>query len=324
MLLLKQVTYVLSLASSIYTTASPLLVPFHCSVTELGGRERVLTATLTDVRVPCNCQPHGKNSRAPLAMRLSSRLEVCVLVPLVLPLMLLQTPASDASLMYMWHRVFVSPAMINSSKNDSLSHHERAKQTLLCSNSCLLRGWCQVWCRSSPSLCTFYSAVVMPTYQQDDLTEDTLSCYTRRPKDFATGAKVIGGVTVHGTVVDTLVDGIYDVQISSCFKTKKAEGYQWFLLDLGAPRIFSHVRLRAQPTSLASKMFSDIEVRVGETPVNGPENFTLYRSFGKFVGPGQKDQEVDLVSHRPVQARFVSVQMLMGGQHFQVCHVEVF
>lgn len=256
-------------------------------------------------------------------MRLSPRLVVCVLGPMLLPLLLLQAPASDASLMYMWHRVFVSPTMVNSSTSDSLRHHSRARQTLPCSTACLRRPWCQLWCRSSPSLCTFYSAVVMPTYQ-DASPDDALACYTRRPRDYAAGAQVTGGQHVNGTNVNNLVDGIYDLQILSCFKTRKQEHHQWFLLDLGVPRIFSHVRLRAQPNPRAAIMFSEIEVRVGETSVAAPENFTLYRSFGRFVGPGHADQEVDLVSRHPVQARFVSVQRHLDGEQFQVCHIEVF
>lgn len=70
-------------------------------------------------------------------------------------------------------------------------------------------------------------------------------------------------------------------------------------------------------------MFSEIEVRVGETPVAAPENLTLDRSLGRFLGPGHEDQEVELVSRQPVQARFVSVQRHLGGEHLQVCHVEV-
>lgn len=166
----------------------------------------------------------------------------------------------------------------------------------------------------------------MPTYQ-DASPDDALACYTRRPKDYATGAQVTGGLQPNDTNkqnVNTLVDGIYDFRVMSCFKTRKIEEHQWILLDLGAPRIFSHVRLRAQPNPRAAKMFSEIEVRVGETPVAAPENLTLYRSFGRFVGPGHADQEVDLVSRRPVQARFVSVQRHLGGEYFQVCHVEVF
>lgn len=256
-------------------------------------------------------------------MRLSPRLAVCVFGPLLLPSLLLQAPASDASLMYMWHRVFVSPTMLNSSTSDSLPRHSGARQALLCSSACLRRPWCQLWCRSSQSLCTFYSAVVMPTYQ-DASPDDVLTCFTRRPKDYATGAQVTGGQISDGRNVTNLVDGIYGLQLSSCFKTKKREHHQWFLLDLRAPRIFSHVRLRAQTNFRAAKMFSEIEVRVGDISVAAPENFTMYRFFGSFVGPGHADQEVDLVSRRPVQARFVSVQRHLGGSHFQVCHVEVF
>lgn len=238
-------------------------------------------------------------------------------------LLLLQTPVSDTFLMYMWHRVFVSPTMINSSTSDSLPHHTGARQTLLCSNACLRRQWCQVWCRSSPSLCTFYSAVVMPTYQ-DIFLDGALPCYTRRPRDYATGAQVSGGREAFGTNMSTLVDGIYDHQQPSCFKTRRREKHQWFLLDLGAPRVFSHVRLRAQPNQRANIMFTDLEVRVGEDLVNAPENISLYRIFGKFIGAGHPDQEVDLVSRWPVQARFVSVQRHYDGENLQVCHVEVF
>ena len=247
--------------------------------------------------------------------RISPHQALCILGPLVLPVLLLQTPASDAILTYMFHKVFVSPTMVSSSKSETLSDTETVHHDVLCSHACTLYQWCQLWCRTSSFICTFYSALVMPTYI-DAFPDDALPCYTRRPRDLATGAKAITGTTYPNANVSILVDGIYDMTRQSCFKTKKARTYQWFLLDLGMKRTFSHVRLRAQPNPYANIMFSDLKVYISDDESK--------RFYGEFIGPAYENQEVDLTSPSPVHARYIDVQRNYSGQHFQVCHVEVF
>ncbi|XP_045117462.1 uncharacterized protein LOC123508086 [Portunus trituberculatus] len=253
----------------------------------------------------------------------SPRRTLYVLALLLLPLLLLQTPASDATVVYMFRKVFVSPIMVNSSKSESLCHGEDTHHVGRCSGACTMHEWCQLWCSNSPLICTLYSALVMPTYR-DASPDDSLVCYTRRPMDLATGAKPFMGTMHEDSNVSTLVDGIYDMQQENCFKTKKANGHRWFVLDLGEKRSFSHVRLRAQNNRIASKMFSEVEVRIGNERVQFPDDFFSYTFFGKFIGPAYANQEIDLTTSSPVQARFISVQRFVSRQHFQVCHVEVF
>lgn len=248
---------------------------------------------------------------------------LCVLALLLLPLLFLQTPASDATLVYMFRKVFVSPIMVNSSNSETLCHGEKTHYVGRCSSACTMHEWCQLWCRISASVCTFYSALVMPTYR-DAFPDDALLCYTRRPMDLATGATPFMGDMHQDSNVTTLVDGIYDMQQESCFKTKKATGHRWFVLDLGETLSFSHIRLRAQDSRVAEVMFSEVEVRVGNERVKYPDDFVSYALFGKFTGPAQANEEVDLTVSPPVQARFISVQRSVRRQHFQVCHVEVF
>ncbi|XP_042211612.1 uncharacterized protein LOC121859007 [Homarus americanus] len=165
----------------------------------------------------------------------------------------------------------------------------------------------------------------MPTYVETNKT-DAITCYTRRPKDYAATANITAGkqhIRAPSKVKESLVDGIYGFNSEEGFKTTTKDKDKWFVLDMGKEVTFTHVLLIAQRTSTANRT-ADIEVRVGTSAVMPPEGFTAYSLFGWFPGPAYPNQEIVLTSPQPVSARFISVQKMSGKSPLHLNHVEVY
>lgn len=238
-------------------------------------------------------------------------------------------PSASLKPLLRTHRVLVSNATVTvSNKVQTLSESEGAFPHYRSSELCSQKLWCHLWCYGESSAQLFLSDMIVTPGYVEARTEDALTCYTFRNRDIATGASIVGVPDIgDGRVVENLVDGIHPQRnVSDCFFMRKMD-YPWFLIDLGALRAFSVVRLIVQPSGSKGVLvrMDKIEVRTGTEPVFTPGDFTSYRFFGKFGGvPVSFRQEIDLKALRPVTARFVSVQKRAVADRFQVCHVEVF
>lgn len=241
------------------------------------------------------------------------------------------TLLSEVARLGHFHRVMVSNAKLNPSRSlefylDSPGSHP----VIRCSSLCISHLWCDLWCQSTLTApCVISNMIVMPDYNETDMT-DALTCYTRRNKDFATGAS-IQGTSFHNMfplrVIDNLVDGIFARQTNDqCFFTSNDETNHWFVLDLKEPVSFRIVKIMAQPRGLSSVLhfLENIEVRVGLLAVDTVGHFSSYSYFGSFTGPATDyNQEIVITADASVWARFVSLQKLSEGP-FQICHLEVY
>lgn len=172
--------------------------------------------------------------------------------------------------------------------------------------------------------------IVMPSYAETNMA-DALDCFTRRERDYATGAIVQG--MLHNAkdpkrVLKNLVDGIYDrYSLDMCYVNDKTQVFPWFVLDFGKPLTLHLVKLFSQPRGalhLLDKL-TYLEARVGMSPVNEPGNFTSYDFFGMFLGPATSyDQEMIFEPSSPMSARYLSIQKVQGTEFIQVCHLEIY
>lgn len=239
------------------------------------------------------------------------------------------SPSLASTASQLFHKVRVSEAIVVTSPRleaAALSLSQRFSK-VRCSSACLSASWCQVWCRGSSSdECLLSNIVVMPAYVEPN-TADALACYTRRQWDLATGVAIQGCKEMNVLKVpQNLVDGIYDLHtITTCYIMVSSDN-PWFLLDLGAARTFSLVRLYALPKGKLSGLdnIRDLEFRVSAFPPVTPGEFSSFDLFGTFVGPATEfSQEIVITVAAPVTARYLSVQRMALSSYFQTCHIEV-
>lgn len=239
-------------------------------------------------------------------------------------------PALAALASLLFHKVMVSSAIVVASPRLEFVPRSLSQRlsSVMCSTSCLLAPWCQVWCRgSSGDECLLSNILVLPVYVEPNMA-DALTCFTRRQRDLAAGAAIQGLPPQNVLkVVENLVDGIYDMHtITTCYLMNPYTD-PWYLLDLGAAKTFSLVRLYGMPAGKLSGLdnIRDIEVRVSLTPPATPGDFSSFDLFGTFVGPATEfNQEIVFTVANPVTARYLSVRRIVSSLYFQTCHIEVY
>lgn len=229
----------------------------------------------------------------------------------------------------LFHRVWVSNAVMMASDRIESVIPSRSQRfsNVRCSSVCMLAPWCQVWCRGSSSdECFLSNMIVMPAYVESNMA-DALACYTRRQRDLATYASIQGCPLMNDLkAASNLVDGIYDMKTLTTCHLMSYITNPWYLLDLGAARTFSLVRLYGMPAGKASGLLNvrDLEFRVSVSPAATLGDFSSFDLFGTFVGPATEfNQEIVLTVATPVTARYLSVQRSGTGIFFQTCHIEV-
>lgn len=198
---------------------------------------------------------------------------------------------------------------------------------LRCSSTCSMDTLCELWCHETlPINCLFSDMFVMPTYVETNM-DDSLTCYTKRHRDLATGASIKGSAINSGfpqRIVVNLVDGIFDRQnLLLCYMTNTLLEQPWFLLDFGEEVAFRLVKIYSQPSGVSSFVWKirDFEVRVGKEAVATSGDFSSYDWFGSFPGPATEyNQEIIIEVSAPVTGRFLAVQKMMSDTNFQICH----
>lgn len=239
-------------------------------------------------------------------------------------------PPSLAAQSALFRKVLVSETRLMTSRRlESALLPLGTLQTLQCSAKCGVQPWCDLWWLSADQ-CFMSNMIVMPGYAETNMA-DALACFTRRHKDYATGALIQG--TVHSTskptrVLENLVDGMYDrFSLDMCYINNNSQDYPWFVLDFGTPRTFHLVKLFSQPVG-DSKILDNLtylEARLGMSPVSQLGNFSSYAFFGMFLGPATSfDQEMLIEPSAPMSARYLSIQKVKGTETIQVCHLEVY
>lgn len=239
-------------------------------------------------------------------------------------------PPSLAAQTALFRKVLVSETRLMTSRRlESALLPLGTLQTLQCSAKCGVQPWCDLWWLSADQ-CFMSNMIVMPGYAETNMA-DALACYTRRHKDYATGAVIQG--TVHNPldplrVIENLVDGIYDVNTRDmCYLSHEYSTNHWILLDFGAPRTFRTVKLITQSGGAAFALLNlvNLEARAGMSPVSQPGNFSSYALLGTFPGPATSfNQEIVIEAPAPMTARFLSVQKVSGTDFIQICHLEVY
>lgn len=177
---------------------------------------------------------------------------------------------------------------------------------------------------------------VVPGYQETDLT-DALDCYTRTPKDYAVGATIEGEDAVPNYPErnkENLVDGIYDFgSFRQCYLFY-GQYNPWFKIDLGSVKPIRRIVMLLYPIGALTAVTHDVEVRVGIDDVTEDGDFTPFKFFGYFPGPGEANQEIVFSRDEPILARFVSVQRWSNKTlcatsntahscRLLICHIEI-
>lgn len=227
----------------------------------------------------------------------------------------------------LWRRVAVSRSLLPSSlhlEHRALPVSLVVSAAMVCANACCGVRWCNLWCRD-PALdaCLLSDLIVMPGYVEAERHDATL-CFTRRPKDYVTGATIEAGERLREDPrrrKENIVDGIYGYRLDMCFASEYFSN-PWFVVDFGVAKPVRFVRILMQNNEFATKHY-DYQVRLGSEP-RVSHDFYTYRLFGIFDGPAAPNQEIVFRSEAPVMARFVAVLRLSRLRSLQVCHLEVY
>lgn len=257
----------------------------------------------------------------------------CVMIS-ALTISMVKFGSSEAKTLTLSHRVKVSLSVVAASKTLGTVPVPSGGpfHIFTCSAACGLEPWCDLWCYdASSSQCFLSDMIVMPGYAEGNASADALTCYTRRHRDFATGAAIAATTSTFKKplrVKENLVDGIYDLQtIDECFRTSTQETNHWFVLDFGRPVRFRVVKLFTQPSGYLSVLATtrNLELRTGMAAVDIPGDFSSYDLFNEFPGPAREfHQEIVLEARELVTARFVSVQKKDDTEVLQLCHIEIY
>lgn len=245
--------------------------------------------------------------------------------------MLAWSHALAGSPLALFRRVRVSNATLFGRPPVGFSIPLGASSSLWCSRKCGIWSGCRLWCLSADeSECLVSKIIVMPGYQEENVA-DALLCYTRRPKDFATGAHILASplsTTFSNRTASNLVDGIYNLKISQCFFPEDGKNL-WLRLAFESPVSFRFVKMFAQPSGLEDLLLhlSNLEVRYGMSDMITEGDFSSFKLFGRYDGPVTEfGQEISLESPAPVKAKTISVQKMdddVNGK-FPICHIEVY
>lgn len=227
----------------------------------------------------------------------------------------------------LWRRVLVSRALLPSSlhlERRALPASPAVSPAMVCSNACCRARWCNLWCRD-PALdaCLLSDLIVMPGYVEAE-GSDATPCFTRREKDYVTGAAIDAGERLREDPrrrKENVVDGIYGYRLDMCFASDYYAN-PWLVVDFGVARPVSHVRIIMQNNEYAMKHY-DYQVRLGLEPEVSHE-FKTYKLFGVFDGPAIPNQEIVFHSETPIMARFVAILRFSRIRSLQVCHLEVY
>ncbi|KAG7167636.1 hypothetical protein Hamer_G019032 [Homarus americanus] len=241
-------------------------------------------------------------------------------------LLLIPVSSVEGNELVIWKTVLISQTRLyQASIIEVYDPPAGTNQAIKCSNTCRGLGWCNVWCKDqSTSSYIFSNMIVMPTYTETYLT-DALTCYTLRPRDYATNAYITAGNNkVISADKEDLIDGIYGFTDNEVFSSKEDPEDSWIFFDFGQVVTFSHVTLVANPGSDVNT-FKDVQVSVGKyPPTMSPEGFDDYEVFGWIPAPWWGSQEVEMESTSPKSARYISIRKVFNNDGLKVAHVQVY
>lgn len=255
----------------------------------------------------------------------------CNRLVVVAVLLLLPSSTVQGSELRLWRPVVVSLDKItayNTSVTETHSISQGVSPKCYCSFRCAIKDWCKLWCvDSSNTNCIISNIIIMPTYIEQVPT-NTIQCHTNRPKDFATNAVITAGKqdsSKHLRVKENLVDGIYGYYKEESFLTKTDWVNRWFNLHFGKPVKFQHVIVHVERNSHAADTFKNVEVRVGNVSVTGPQELFTYTMFERFIDGATNGQIIEMQSPKPVVAQFLSLyKYKYNSNGLLVAHIEVY
>ncbi|KAK3893484.1 hypothetical protein Pcinc_002703 [Petrolisthes cinctipes] len=191
----------------------------------------------------------------------------------------------------LWRDVLVSHSRMTMTYNtmqlENPSIPTGAITDLYCPISCLLLGWCNVWCihpSTTPTHCILSNAIVMPKYMEPNMA-DAITCHTKQLQDKTTNAIITAGSQASwfpNKPEENLVDGIYTYHGDENYSSATAFAENWFLIDFSENIKISQVFLYVPNSNFANALFYDLEVRVGNVTVTSKAGLAAYDLFAAF------------------------------------------
>ena len=146
---------------------------------------------------------------------------------------------------------------------------------------------------------------ISPLYKNQ--TSDTLTCFTKLPKDLVFGSQISGtkvyAVGGSGRNEMNLIKGLYVGRTDRCCIYETSSQPLWLLVDFGSPRRFSSVAMTAATTSNLDYLIKAGDIWIGNSSVSNGD-FSGYRRFSSFPDFASSETK-EIKKTNSVTARFV-------------------
>lgn len=202
-----------------------------------------------------------------------------------------------------------------------------ARSILRCAVKCDRVQFCRIACFDSLNECHGYDIVVSSSFVEE-LTTDLMTCYTNRPRsDVITTSTIILGTPryhANGPTYGVLTDGIYNMELSSCFISKDAAS-PFLVFDLGEVRLVRKVIFMSPNAhshwSYVAFTLGKIRIRLS-VDLPDKSNSRYYHLLGYWEGPATPEQFYT-ISDFPAYARYVIFLRPYSWNHFFYCNMEI-
>ena len=223
-----------------------------------------------------------------------------------------------------WRPVIISQSVTTSGATVS------AKNAIQCIQICLQSDGCQLICFDGEN-CELSKILVYPGHQANP-SGGTKSCYTRMNVNLAVGSKWKEPPQDTGTgfelrTFENLKDGISINSVNDdCFVTvPMCSNTLYVIIDMKKAIPVRNISITSQPNIIASNIFQDISVFVGNNVVEeamDQGNFDLFQLVGKTIPVQVIEETQSIVLDQPKYVRYVIFHK-SGTNRLQLCEVEV-
>ena len=228
------------------------------------------------------------------------------------------------TLSLVWRPVIISQSVTTSGTTVS------AKNAIQCIQICLQSDGCQLSCFDGEN-CELSKILVYPGHQANP-SGGTKSCYTRMNVNLAVGAEWKGPPQTADTryesrTFENLKDGIsINSTNDDCFYTDPmGSNSLYVMIDMKKIVPVRNISLTSQPNIIASSIFQDISVFVGNSvdeEAMDQGNFDLLQLVGKTIPVQVIGETQSIVLNQPKYVRYVIFHK-SGTNRLQICEVEV-
>ena len=194
---------------------------------------------------------------------------------------------------------------------------EFSSTKMRCGSVCQSTERCYLWCYSDDMKCWLLDFYISPAYSAT--SSPIINCFTTLRNDI-----IIGATAYASSIVSfgsyrppaNLVDGIGIEH--ACTET---QSNPWFLFDLKAKAIIHKVIIYGGTHPYyGPKYCTNLEVRVGN--VKKIDDFSSYTLFSTYPN-SCPTTPITLSASSIITGQFLSIQMITGGEYFQLLHLEI-